>query len=481
MRKINCVFALLLAIMLLLSACADGAGASTSVYTAATPGTRATRKTAARTTVQTTASTANPYQREYDDVTLFGESFTFVLPTDYGCEKYRGIYAEENADVRLEWEYYWAEKIKLYIEECHDGKINTVNMSLEALENELLTGNDSLDFVIAPYGTVDKSYCRNVYDMGIDMSKPWWSGKVIDDLAANGEAYAMLSYFMIDSLDSLKAVFFSKDVKEASSWVDYDFYDLVYENEWTLDKLYEISKRAASEGASYGLACDRESISSLYIGAGQNYVNKTESENGSDIFSHGFGSAAALATEKIINIFSDGSTAIFSADEAKEKFKEGKILFTVGRLGDIPEYGKEKINYGVLPMPKAEANEDDYRSCFEAEPLMLYSLKNSKDPRLVGDFLWIYSYYSYYNLYKNFLSLYKYSYTTDSDASCMVDMILKVIRADVAYYGNWLDINEQYISAVLAGENPIERFGTELGGELEALAGGSAVNNPAAS
>ena len=50
-----------------------------------------------------------------------------------------------------------------------------------------------------------------------------------------------------------------------------------------------------------------------------------------------------------------------------------------------------------------------------------------------------------------------------------VDYIVNSLTYDFAYSNGWHDVSEQYSSAVMAGENPIERFGAELCGELEAL------------
>jgi hypothetical protein len=97
-------------------------------------------------------------------------------------------------------------------------------------------------------------------------------------------------------------------------------------------------------------------------------------------------------------------------------------------------------------------------------------IDNETLPEYTETFLFYFAYITYFSSYKNFLNYYKYYYTSDTDSATMIDEILRSAMCDFAYMHNWLDINEKYISSVLAGENPIEGFRTELGEELEAKA-----------
>jgi hypothetical protein len=99
----------------------------------------------------------------------------------------------------------------------------------------------------------------------------------------------MLGAFSLTSLDATRVLFFNKTVKETTEHLrDVDFYRLVYDGEWTLDKFYELLKYAARDDGDavmtvgtddiFGLLSTTSGIRDLYFGAGQSYVNKTDNK-----------------------------------------------------------------------------------------------------------------------------------------------------------------------------------------------------------
>ena len=384
--------------------------------------------------------------------------------TDFGCENYLGIYANENADVKSEWAYYRAAERDAIIEESHSGKVSTVNMSMQALESKLLAGNNDIDFVVAPYGAVDKSNCYNLYDLGLDFSEAWWHGDSAKNMTADGVLYGAVPCFMLESMKGLSAMFFSMDALEKVGLKQENIHDLAYENKWTLDAFFEISKKAAGK-LTYGFVCEENAISALYFGAGQRYLTKSEGEDGKTTFSHGFNDAASAVTDKLIGIFGDSSTKVLAADKIKEALKNGDALFTVGTIRDLSEYSEAKKWVGVMPMPTVDGKQKTFYSTTERESPMVFALKTAKKPELVGDFLWLYSYYSYRTVYSTFVHIYRYSYTTDAQSGDMIYYILISATYDFAYLNDWAGVNEKYISYVLAGENRTE---DEEGGAMPA-------------
>jgi len=469
MRKINAIFALLLAIVFLVSACAESTAGTTGTST----GSSETQRTAQSTkrTRKTTAPVKFPTDRINDDTNFHGETFTFAILIESGVSGY-GICESEEGTESINKAIKERDE---YIYDTFNAKIETVKTSAKAIMSELEAGKCTADFVYAKQGAVSTEYCRNISTMKIEFKdKPWfqptWS------MTVDGKGYAMAGSFSLEMYNSAECILFNKSVQEQiPALKNVDFYALVdgwYNTEWTLDKLLEYS-RMAGEAGKIGFVSEQDGISALYFGAGQTFLSKEEIEssrvweNDKTVFGHGFNESAKEITDKIISIFSDSSVKIGSKIEVRDAFKSGESLFALTTVGDIEKYFNEKVSFGVLPLPFSTVDKGGITS-IGADIPFLFVLDSGASPEYTECFLFYYAYYSYYMLYKEFLNNNKYLCVNDTDSSYLIDYILDSITFDHAYHGNWFDVNEKYTAAVLAGENPIEEFSTGLGEELEA-------------
>lgn len=468
MKKTGKLLAFVLAMVLLLSACAEST-TGTTAGTIATTGASTVASTTATTkkTRQTTAPVKFPANHINEDTNFHGETFTFAILTDSGisgygiCESEDGIESVNKA-IKERDEYFY---------DIYNAKIETVKTSAEALLSELEAGKCTADFVYAKQGAVSTEYCRNISTMEIEFKdKPWWG--VTWPMAVDGKGYALSGSFSLEIFNSAQVIFFNKGVKEQiPSLKDVDFYKLTegYKSkEWTLDKLLEFS-RAAYEAGKTGFVSELNGISALYFGAGQTFLSQTEHKSGVTIFEHGFNESAKEITNKIIAIFGDNSVKTGTKANVYDTFKSGETLFAKGTVGDIEKYFNEKVNFGILPLPFRGVSEGGITSVGADTPF-LFVLNSGASPEYTECFLWYYVYYSYYIVDNEFYKCNAYLYSTDTESAESFSMIWDSLTFDHAYYNNWLDVNEKYTSAVLAGENPIEGFSTGLGEELEAKA-----------
>ena len=219
----------------------------------------------------------------------------------------------------------------------------------------------------------------------------------------------------------------------------------------------------------FGLVTSSFGIRNLYFGAGQSYVTKTDDKYGTTEFSHAFDGAAVEATNKIIDIYSSDSTAITDYVKVENQMRSNMTLFSHEVLRKAAYYAGDKgyvtdsISFGILPFPKLSSEQTEYKHNVDNHFIYMCVPKTCSDLTRISDFLEVYAYHSYYTVYEDYLDLYKYKYTTDTDSAYMVDVILGSRSFDLAYQFNWAGVDGEYISGVKDGNNLVSELGGSFG------------------
>jgi hypothetical protein len=290
----------------------------------------------------------------------------------------------------------------------------------------------------------------------------------------------MLGAYSLTSFDATWVMFFNKDVKEKNAQLkDIDFYQLVYDNEWTLDKFYELIKMAKVEDGDqemklggndiYGLVSSSFGIRGLYFGAGQSYIRKTDAADKSTTFAAAFDQSAVDATDIIVEIYADDAVTVTDYVSVGKQFRSATALFApevlryaasyAGKLGE----GAEAINIGIVPHPKLNAEQQGYKHNIDNHMIYLCVPTTCTDLPRIREFLEVYAYHSYLTVYKDYLNLYKYQYTTDTDSATMVDEILQSRYFDLAYHFNFASVDGEFASGVQEGKNLVSELGGKFG------------------
>lgn len=343
--------------------------------------------------------------------------------------------------------------------------VKVVNMDLFVLDNDFMTNYSHIDII----GYKNNIHNRNggsyinLHELDIDFNNPWWDRGFIEDMTVDRQIYGIVGAFSISSFDATRVLFFNKTVKEQSEELSgIDFYSLVEKNEWTIDKFFEIVKKAYSNtesGDIYGFASTSHGIRELYFGAGQSYSVKTDDEQGNSTITHAFTEAATVATNKIIEIFANESVYIVSVDALRSDFENETVLFSSDMLRQASVYAQacdeegKSIDFGILPYPKLTSDQAEYKHNIDNEMIYLCVPKTCADRTKIADFLTLYAYHSYLTVYPEYIKLYENTYTTDAGSGEMVDIILNSRCYDFVDHFGWAGIHTEYINAVQKGEN----------------------------
>ena len=418
------------------------------------------------------------HRKGFENVNFGGKTFKFAGATDHtdGWADYE-VYAEEGSEGILDASIIERNDILFELYECF---IEIEPTSAGTLDNDFATNQNRIDLLNGKYNIGSKySQYYNFYDLDIDLTQPWWDQGLIEDLTVDGQLYAITGAFSLTSFDATWVMFFNKTVLENNEkLVGVDPYELVNNNEWTLDKFYEIIKKAGNEdgdqvmtegtGDIFGLVSSTFGIRGLYFGAGQGYATKTDS-NGTSEFSHAFTDAAVTATNKVIDIYSHEYTKILSYTVVQSQMRGGLTLFApevlrmasyyAGKQGD----STDPVDIGIVPHPKLNSDQANYKHNVDNHIIYTCVPKTCTDIERIAQFLEVYAYHSYFTVYNDYLNLYKYTYTTDTEAANMVDIILKSRSFDLGYQFGFAGVDTAYISGVQEGSNVIAELRGELG------------------
>ncbi len=220
----------------------------------------------------------------------------------------------------------------------------------------------------------------------VNLDAPCWDSNATKSLSINNKNYFLIGDANLLALACTHAIVFNKDII-SSHGLD-DPYTLVNNGEWTIDKLSEMARQVTADvdgttGMSYtdtyGFLINANFVTSMYIGAGRTLTGK----DGNDrpyikLFDESVTAASTFtkifdlvndqnATGQIDNTTGSYYTSATNAGlsvwtAATESVANKKALFRAMSIIDILDLGNYECNFGIIPVPKYDKNQDNYYS-----------------------------------------------------------------------------------------------------------------------
>lgn len=224
---------------------------------------------------------------------------------------------------------------------------------------ELITGNYLLDL--------------NEIDT-LQLDGNWWHNKLNDTLQIGDKQYIASGALNLMPYDVMTSIFFNKDM-HTNYGLD-DYYTLVREGKWTLDKLIEDCQAVATpnsdgkwtfkEGGDgvYGIAIHTDFPAHFLYGSGIQYVTE---ENGKYMLNIESDRMYAAA-ERISDLFDatagvavgQSGTNGSDADFYETLFGAGRSLFLMDELKGGISLRNSDVDFGLLPAPKYTEDQESY-------------------------------------------------------------------------------------------------------------------------
>ncbi len=291
--------------------------------------------------------------------------------------KTRTQYFEEDSDDNIESAIYRRNKevedkygITISISESSSNNSDT-----DAL-NSILAGDDAYDMIFAHsraafiYAVNGAGY--NVLDIPtIHLDKPWWSRDIVENCMINDRLYVLDGDISIDGLSLAMCMLFNKRIFDENG-LDYP-YQMVRDGDWTFDEFAYLAKKGGADLNGDGVMKPEDDqfgfitgvwdapIGILYTG-GQRIYQKNDDGTAFEL---------TLYSNKTVSIF-DEFFSLMNNEACFLHMTEGDInytgedIFAAGRamikattLGVARSYRNMDDDFGVLPFPKFD-EDDEY-------------------------------------------------------------------------------------------------------------------------
>lgn len=344
------------------------------------------------------------------------------------------------------------------------------------LKNLVFSGSDEYDIICSTSNTtIAQSLYPYLYELSgvahLDIEQPWWRTDAIMGLSFDGEHYR---YLMGDN--TLNAylrcgvIYYNKDIYTNVTQSDADeLYQTVIDGAWTYDTLSELTAQAYADlngdgvenvGDQFGLMMPKghtEAIPHMAFGCGIETLTFTD-EGKIDLSP--FNNEKNIAVmDKLIALIHE-TAGVYESDKSIDAspayFAENNSLFYAGRLSNAASATMREMesDYGILPMPKYDAEQQEYITFIHNAAVVTCVPKTVSDARIgmVGAVLEGLASESYRSVITPFIeTALKMKYSRDALSGQVIDIIFDTAMVDLMYYYNE-NMNKLFTTAL---QNPV--------------------------
>ncbi len=440
MKKVLCILlaALMIPCAVLLTACAEKPATDDT--------TSAETVTGAVTEPEVTEITA-----DLPDVKFNNKPFRVILQEDSSGD----IYTEDHEigepihDAVFERNIKVCEKYGIELQVSKD-EYTAVNNSIS---RSVKAGSDEYDLcfvhMVSGASLAQSNLVLPFHNLPyVDLEKPWWDKDIRNGFSIRNNLMMVNGDLSPRSFSLTSCLYFNKTLFDK-----YDLqypYDLVRSGDWTLDKLYELTKGMTKDQDGDGVVTKTSTSDiycltswyldvpySFYYAAGGMLVSKDQDDVP---FYDPQLERDSVIYNKIYNIII-GNNSYYETQMSDymrviETFLEGRALFydsTLAASGTLREMDNE---FGILPVPKLDSSQSDYKSFVNGASSMI--CVPATVPAANREFVSIIIEALASEAYRTVTPVLKENYlkrkvTRDADSSDMIDYIVRNRAFDMAY------------------------------------------------
>jgi len=284
----------------------------------------------------------------------------------------------------------------------------------------------------------------------LDYSQPWWSNEYMNTISIHeGTRYALRGDLSISEMLYLSATYMNTRLYSDNFGDVNEFYNLVLDGKWTLEKLCEYSKKIYHDVNGNGVMDENDTIGfgahnsgitdHIAYPAGIRYSERDENGYPRLIDDHSRNVKVVEALHKLYHE-TEGALGVpvAESDKVKSAFINGNCLFRPGLLGDTGGFREMKDDYTIIPTAKLDEEQPTYLSLVH-DSASLYSIPITNadiDPACaVLEALCAETYrkvtLTYYEV------ALKVKYTRDNISAQFIDIIRENATTDFIYANNY--------------------------------------------
>ncbi len=343
-----------------------------------------------------------------------------------------------------------------------ENKVNTTEHGTK-ITNEIAAPTGDFQVIITnTSGSASNATQNKIWNLNddrienLDLSKSWWDQLMVEGLSIEGRLFFATGDLLTADNDATFVLLFNKTILK-NNQLD-DPYALVENNEWTMQKFYDMSTVAAmdQDGDPSGLSYDADISGYAYTGDGpycflfaggitlcekneddypEYNLNVDRAQSISEMGKRIFDSQHATN----LNAVTD-SEGIAIMEVGKKCFGENHALFLGEVMQAVTRMRGYDVDFGILPYPMYDTNQKDYYSMMHLTASMVSIPKSVDGDELVmvASMLEAMAYHSVDTLTVQYYDInLKTKDSKDAKSGPMMDKILANRACDLTYYFQW--------------------------------------------
>lgn len=282
----------------------------------------------------------------------------------------------------------------------------------------------------------------------LDLTQEWWDQGYVDAATINDSLYTVIGDAGVSTLLFVSSLTFNKKLMDEAN-IAYP-YDLVREGKWTLDAFHDMIVDFGGDLNGDGQIKREDDLLSLigwgsesgysgFYSSGFSFINRDAA--GDYVISYDVNKLNAIL-EKLVKqwsvehaYFNNGS-GVAEHELTYGIFASGRALFSdivLSKIGTF--YSDMESDYGIVPQPKYDESQEEYKSYLGFTIPILYIPANVSDPERTGTIMEACSTASYDHVTpKMFEIVTKLKNVRDEDSSEMIEVIIRNKHIDTAHF-----------------------------------------------
>ena len=350
------------------------------------------------------------------------------------------------------------------------------------IQKVVSAGEDTYDFYTCDLnillGHAMSGYDLNVLTVdSLDFDKPWWNKQAIDSVSIGDAVYGFFGDLHTGYFESHNTIVFNKDILTDLNLEDP--YELVHNDEWTLDKMIGMMDAAKMDKDGdgkwtvedqYGFSMYEGNWSLAFITGADEYIVQKD-ENNLPVWNG--------LSDRFISVYERVATGVFGNNTNNALKAQGtlpgelelyrlmfiynRVLFLVTQLGVLKNMRDVEFELGVVPSPKFDDIQKNYVSLiFQGANAVGIPMTNPDAERtgLVLEYMAARSTDTVRDVYMN--QTLDFKYIQDQESQEMLDIILSTGTFEIASVYDWGGIAGQVMTLLNAGKTTLASTSAKL-------------------
>lgn len=362
--------------------------------------------TADTTTAAPTETTADPLADNLPDDLDF-ENTTFNVYTRLKYFFHGEMFLEEDSGDQLDAARYAAklsvqDRLNVTLTESYYGLVDYTDN--DAPRNLLMSGDNTYDMFngrhVNMFNYAAEGLAQKITDLPyIDLDAVWWDKDFSSEVTLGTEKYFALGSYNLTTYDSIHMLLFNKSIFDdlnvsKNHLGGKTLYEVVNDGKWTFDlfaaTMTDVSSDLDGNGEMteddrYAYLTPAKHVMPSLLLASDQYMLKKDSENllynnmtGNEEFYNKF--------TQIIDLMYDGDNwfpTVAGTTDAQETavydmFREGQGLYCDSTGGNVSSFRDMEDDFGIIPYPKADEDQENYRARSEYPELFCIPQVNNR-------------------------------------------------------------------------------------------------------